>query len=142
MARGKYPYQKLSWYPDLSPVEAEIWGRFIEAFPDMYDSVDYCVHIGTIPNHVRAHPDVAMQKEAPLYQYEIDVVGYKEDQVDIIELKHWATMRALGQVIGYSRLYQRDIDPLAEPKKVVITDRLLPDMDHLAFNMGVQLVVV
>lgn len=140
--RGKYKYEKLSWFPDLSQIEARIWERFIEQFPDMYDSVDYCFHLGTIPEHVLAHPEHSMRLEAPLYQYEIDVVGYKGDQVDIIELKHWATMRALGQVNGYRHLWQRDIDPTSNPKAVVITDLLTPDMDHLAFQADVQLVVV
>lgn len=140
--RGAYPYGKLSWFPDLSQVEARIWERFIEQFPNMYDSVDYCFHVGTIPTHVLAHPEQNMRQESPLYQYEIDVVGYKGDEVDIIELKHWATMRALGQVNGYAQLYQRDIDPASNPKRVLVTDRLMPDMEHLAFAAGVQLVIV
>jgi len=140
--RGAYPYKKLSWFPDLSHIEAEIWGRFIDAFPDMYDSVDYCFHVGTIPPMVAAHPDSSMRAEKFLYQYEIDVVGYKGDQVDIIELKHAATMRALGQVNGYRELHMRDFPSSVIPKPVVITDVLMPDMGHLAFAAGVQLVVV
>lgn len=140
--RGAYPYTKLHWYPHLSHEEAVIWDRFIEEFPTMYDSCDYDVKLGTIPDFVLEHPDEEMRKQGPLYQYKIDVIGYKDDQVDIIELKRAATMRALGQVKGYLALHVRDNPSPVEPKPVVITDVLMPDMQHLAFAADVQLVVV
>lgn len=140
--RGAYPYLKLHWYPHLSPIEAEIWDRFIGEFPTVYDSCDYDVKLGSIPDFVLEHPDAEMRAQAPLYQYKIDVIGYKDDQSDIIELKHAATMRALGQVKGYRDLHMRDFPAPVIPKCVVITDVLMPDMAHLAFAAGVQLVVV
>lgn len=138
----RYPYKQLNWYPHLSPDEAALWDRFIGQFPDMYDECSYDVKVGKAPPFVTENPDPAMQQQAPLYQYKIDVVGYKGDQTDVIELKKGATMRVFGQVNGYRQLYRRDVDPASDPKAIVVTDSLLPEMDELAIEAGVQIVVV
>lgn len=136
------PYEKRSWYAHLSPDEAQLWDKFITEFPDMYDTVAYDVKIGRPPDFVTEHADPAMRAQAPLYQYKIDVVGYKGSSVDIIELKKYATFRALGQVNSYAHLYKRDIDPLSEPKRIVVTNQLMPEMDVLAEAAGVLMIVV
>jgi hypothetical protein len=83
-----------------------------------------------------------MQKQAPLYQYKIDVVGFKDETIDLIELKQSATMRAIGQVNGYTRLYIRDFSPPEPPRQLIITDALMPEMTALAADAGVILIVV
>ena len=137
-----YPYGKRNWYPHMMPEDVAIWERFMQQFPDMYDSCEYDVKVGQPPEFVTGHDDEAMRAQAPLYQRKIDVVGYKGDQIDIIELKPRASTSALGQVNGYRHLYMRDYTPPETPKAVVITDQLLPEMDELAAAAGVQLVVV
>lgn len=137
-----YPYEQRYWYPHLSPAEAAIWHRFIKKYPDAYDQVAYDVKVGTIPDFVLNQDDPAIRKQANLYQYKIDVVGFKGDDIDVIELKQGATMRAIGQVKGYRKLYTRDVSASAKGKDIIITDVLMPDMDELAKEEGVELVVV
>lgn len=136
------PYGPRSWYPHLSPAEAQIWGVFVAAYPDAYDEVAYDVKCGSVPEMVAEHEDEAIRAEAPLFQYKIDVVGFKDGRADIIELKQRATPRALGQVVSYAHLYERDVDPASRPRPVVITDEAMPDMPHLAARAGVRLIVV
>jgi hypothetical protein len=137
-----FPYTKLASYPHMMPFDVAIWERFIEQFPDMYDHVSYDVKVGSIPEFVKNEPDVTHQAQAPLYQRKIDVVGYKADQIDIIEIKPRAGTSALGQVVGYKLLYQRDFTPPVEPKAIVLTDHADDDLGHVAASMGVQVVVV
>ncbi len=136
------PYGKRYYYPHMKPYDIAIWERFIEQFPDAYDNVQYGVRVGTVPEFVTGHEDPAMQKQAEIYQREIDVVGLKSDQIDIIELKPNASTSALGQVNGYRHLYMVAFTPPETPKAIVITDRLLPDMNFLAEQTGVQMIVV
>lgn len=137
-----YPFAKRSWYPHMMPLDVAIWERFIDEFPDAYDYVQYDVKVGKAPEFVSEHEDEAMQKQASLYQRKIDVIGFKDGEIDIIELKPNAGTAALGQVNGYRHLYMRDYSPPETPKAVVITDRLLPEMGELAHLAGVQIVVV
>ncbi len=39
-------YKKFSFYPNVRAAETLIWDRFIDKFPDAYDSVDYNVKVG------------------------------------------------------------------------------------------------
>lgn len=136
------PFEKRYWYQHMKPLDQAIWERFLEKFPDAYDSVQYGVRVGTVPEFVAGHDDIAMQKQAEIYQREIDVIGFKGDQIDIIELKPRATTSALGQVNGYRHLYMRDYSLPETPKAIIITDELLPDMGLLADQAGVQIIVV
>jgi RecB family endonuclease NucS len=104
--------------------------------------VAYDVKVGTAPDFVLQSDDETVRKQASLYRYKIDVIGFKGNQIDIIELKQSATMRAIGQVKGYRKLYVRDVDANARGEDIIITDLLLPDMEHLAAEENVKVVVV
>ena len=93
-----YEYGKRNWYPHMMPADVAIWERFIEKFPNAYNSVEYDVKVGAIPKFVTEHEDVAIQGQAPLYARKIDVVGHAGANIDIIELKPNAGMSTLGQV--------------------------------------------
>jgi hypothetical protein len=136
------PYEKRYHYPHMKPYDVAIWERFIEAFPDVYDYVIYDQGVGL---GAPFDPVVSIDTGGDvykLYQRKIDVVGFKDGQVDIIEIKPQAGASALGQVVGYRELYVRDESPALIPKAIVVTDRLLPDMDMIAEKLGVQIVVV
>lgn len=142
IAAEMMPFEKRYWYPHMMPEDVAIWNRFLEQFPDAYDNVQYDVKVGKIPEFVEGHDDEAMRAQGTLYQRKIDVVGYKGDQIDIIELKPHASTSALGQVNGYRHLFMRDYSPPENPKAVIITDQLLPEMGELAHAAGVTIVVI
>lgn len=136
-----YPYGLRNWYPHMKPRDQAIWERFIKQFPDMYDKVGYDVPCGSVPaldTIIDGEKQTSVEK---LYRKKIDVVGFKGDQIDIIELKPDADTSALGQVRGYVRDYIKDYAPATEPKAIVITDRLLPDMNFHAAEEGVMLII-
>lgn len=138
----RYPYGKRNWYPHLSAQEAEIWDRFIEKFPDAYDSVEYDIKIGPVPDFVANNEDPAMQKQAPLYRYKIDVIGYKDETIDIIELKQKAQFYTVGQVKGYWRTWSKEHSPPEPPRVLVITGEAAPEVGEVAQAEGVVLIVV
>lgn len=137
-----YPFAKRYWYPHMMPEDVAIWQRFIEAYPDAYDTVAYDVKVGEVPDFVAGHEDEAMQAQGPLYQRKIDVVGYKGDQIDIIELKPRASTSAFGQVNAYRHLFELEYSPPEKPRAIVMTDQLLPQMEMLAAAAGVEMIVV
>lgn len=137
-----YPYEQRYWYPHLSPAEAALWHKFVAKNPDAFEQVAYDVKVGTIPNFVMEQEDEAIRKQASLYRYKIDVVGFKEGKISIIELKQSATFRAIGQVKAYGKLYARDIGNTLPIEYIIITDVLMPDMQELAEQEDVSIVVV
>ena len=135
-------YEKLTWYPHLSPVEAAIWDRFIDSHPTEYGFVEYDVKIGPIPDFVADHEDAAMQKQAPLYQYKIDVIGHNTGVLDIIELKQRADFKTIGQVEGYCDLYIKEFSPTTKPRCVIIAEIVAPALVAHAASKGIQLYLV
>ena len=77
-----------------------------------------------------------------LYQYRIDVVGYKADQVDVIEVKPNAGASAVGQILNYRKLYIEDFAPQIAPKAIIVTDFVKPEIAQYAAEQGVQIVAV
>jgi len=126
----------------MRPEDVAIWERFLLKFPDEYEEVAYDVLVGSPPpfdtNIINGEPT----DDVRLYKKKIDVVCYRDGVVDIIELKPRAGAGALGQVLGYVELYQRDIAPSPTPRAVLITDVERLDMRELAEKMRVVLIVV
>lgn len=138
----KSKYQRKSFYPNMKELETIIWNRFLDAYPNAYDEVIYNLKLGE-----GAHiPEGTEQNLADgfkqLTQHKIDVVGFKDNEIDIIELKPYAGVGAIGQVIGYRDLYTTHIDSSVLPNLVIVTDLLRPDTKTIADKQGINIVVV
>jgi len=140
--KAEYPYQKLSKYPHMKPADVLLWERFIEKYPNAYDSCEYDVWIGTPPPFDTMVNEETGGNVEGLYRLKIDVVAHRGGRIDVIELKPRARLSSLGQVKGYARLYARDLKPTGELRPVIVTDWLFPDMQELADAEGVGLIVV
>lgn len=136
-----YPFELLPKYPHMKPADVAIWERFVSGNPSAYDKVYYDVAVGSTPEFDTTVNDTTGGTADMLYKKKIDVVGIKDGRVDIIELKPAAGASALGQVRSYVVLYKRDIAETPEPRPVLITDVLKPDMEILAEEMGVTVIV-
>ena len=128
---GKYAFAKIPKYPHLRPEDILIWEKFIDNFPGFYESVDYDVHVG----QGRDYPEV---EEPKIYDdmkwlslKRIDVVGYRKDRVDIIEVKPRAGASAVGQVEVYTDLYKEKFPDVKNLKKIIITDDMDPDTTRI-----------
>lgn len=136
-----YSYAKRYKYPHMKPNDVAIWERFIAKNPDAYDLVDYDVIVGDRPRF-----DTVVSKETggdalDLYRRKIDVLGYKGDTIDLIEVKPEASPAALGQLLGYVSLYKLYRDPNATIRPVLLTDVLKTDMALLAYEMGITILL-
>jgi len=139
---GQYLYEKRYKYPHLKPLDVAIWERFISARPDFWETVDYDLAIGTgAPIAPGTEENMARDKKI-LTQYKIDVVGYRGNAVDIVELKPNAGASAIGQVKSYETLYKNYINPDAKTRAIIITDTARADVALLAYKMGVVIYIV
>lgn len=137
-----YAYGKLAWYPHLMPEDVAVWERFIAANPDRFDSCQYDVPVGSVPDFVKNDPSADMASMEKLYKLKIDVVGSRREALTIVELKPACTMSTLGQVKGYKHLYERDYSPPEEVGAMVICGAAKPDVLEYAKAEGVEVVIV
>jgi hypothetical protein len=135
-------FEKRYDYTHMSPADKAIWERFIDQYPQAYDSCQYDFHVGEPPAFNTLYDNGDDKEQDKLYRLRIDVVGRYGSSVDIIEVKPNAKPPTIGQVENYKILYERDEEPLGKVNMVIITDRELPNMDYLCKEKGVKLIVV
>ena len=134
-------YKKQLKYPHLGPEDTAIWSRFIEKYPDYYKSVDYDVKVGEGRDYSGLLEDEYSDDLKYLSKKRIDVVGFRENEIHVIELKPSAGLSAIGQSLGLANLY-REIAPADKRVlPVVITNQILPDIEALCLKMGVLLFI-
>ena len=126
----------------MKPRDIAIWERFIDKFPAAYESVQYDFHVGDPPPFNPLMDDGEDWNQDALYRLKIDVVGHRENSIDVIEVKPDAGPSTIGQVKGYKNLYERDEQPTKKVNAVIVTDTLKPNMEWLADREGVMIVVV
>ena len=135
--KGKYPYKKMLKYPHLAPQDKIIWERFIDDNPDYFTSVDYDVKVGE-GQTIKAKPHAMTAEEWRKHtQKRIDVVGYKDNTIYIIELKPSASFSAIGQAVSYALLYRQEFKPSGEILPTIITDREVLDIRNLCNQQGI-----
>ena len=137
----RFPYKRYLKYPHLRPEDVKVWNLFISQNPDFFKAVEYDVKVG----EGREYPD---SPEGPikedmkyLSKKRIDVVGFMNHEIYVIELKPKAEMRAIGQALSLAELY-RDIAPsdrIVLP--TVITDEEMPDTRRLCSKLDVLYLV-
>ena len=134
-----YSYGPRHHYPHMKPADVAIWEEFIEQNPKAYETAIYDQAVGEGAEIPEGTQDNMARDFKILTQWKIDVVGFFQDQIHIIELKPNAGISALGQVLGYANLFKKTFKPVGTVTPVVITDRLRPDMLALAKEMGVKI---
>lgn len=142
MPKGKYPFSKQLKYPHLRPEEVKIWERFIDKESQRFTSVDYDVHVGKAREYKEKPEDQYKKNLQELSRKRIDVLGYKAEEISIIELKPAADFEAFGQLIGYRDLYLRERPEIKKVSLILITDFEVPDMRELASDYGIEYVIV
>lgn len=130
------------WYPHMMPKDIGIWERFIMTYPGYFDECQYDVLVGSVPDFADPAKDPSNAGLDTLYRRKIDVVGWKDGQPYIVEVKPRAGTHAVGQVLGYIQLYERDYKPAVAPKPILLTDTKQEDIQIIADKYGVKLIVV
>jgi hypothetical protein len=140
--RDIFKFEKRPSYPHMNVRDVEIWERFIDKYPGIYNSVQYDFHIGDAPPFNTLMDDGTDKEQDKLYRLRIDVVGESDYYCDILEIKPSAGPSTIGQVESYKTLYERDEEQQKAVRAVIVTDKENPNMAFLCKQKGVQLIVV
>lgn len=142
MTEGRFEFRILSKYPHMKPADVLIWERFIEKFPAYFNTVDYDFHVGEGADFLPTGEDTPDERENRLYQKKIDVVGYIDNVAWLIEVKPEAGMSALGQMITYNSLVNKDALFSSPPKLLVLCNRIVTDMSDIFSAHNIMVLVV
>lgn len=134
--------EKNRLYPHLMPGEIPIWEAWLEDHKSDFDRFNYDVRVGESiipPPHLDANlADMAVS----LAKKRIDVVGYKGNDPTVIEIKPYAGLTTLGQLLAYPVLYRWEFPGMPPPKVLLITPRLMPDMANLFYAFEIPFNIV
>lgn len=140
--RGPLPYERMNVYPHLSKREAPIWDTFIRRNPGMFTRVWYDVQVGERRADSTELAPEWERNAAYLGAYKIDVVADAGPYLLVIELKHQATTKALGEVWLYEHLLKKAWGTEKPILSAIVTDEEMPNIREVAEADGVQLFVV
>jgi len=130
---GKFNYEKRHKYPHLLGDDKIIWNKFIELHPNRFNTVDYDLHVGTGMETPEMADIKITDQWRNLTKKRIDVVGWKNQQPTIIEVKKRVGLDTLGQVLGYRFLYKKMFPESSSPALLIICGSIGPD-DILVLN--------
>lgn len=110
------------------PFEIPIWEAWLINHRQDYDHFEYDVRVGESvipPPGVDANiADMAVS----LAKKRIDVVGYQAGNPTVIEIKLYAGLTAIGQLVTYPILFAFEFPEVPKPKVLLVTARMLPDI--------------
>lgn len=121
----------------MMPLDREIWQRFLLRYEDDFDEFDYDVLCGPKLRLEREDLPWLGDMTERLMSLRIDVLGYKEDECWLIEVKPNAGLSALGQLMAYRFYLLEEKYENRELKAVIVTDfarHYMPALDE-AFQL-------
>ncbi len=129
---------KNRFYPHLLPPDIPLWERFLAAFPERYDRIEYDVRVGQgRPAPVSFAPNI--QKMAlDLSRRRIDAIGFSPGRIDIIEITRLADLKAVGQLLAYPLLYQQTFRQTPSTHTILVAEELHTDIATVIDSLPVE----
>lgn len=114
-------------YRHMTPSHIPLWQEFLKLHGNKYNAFEYdvCVGEGTPP--VEGIPEFAKKDWLDLTKKRIDVIGFKPNCIDIIEIKPRAGLSSLGQLLSYKTLFLQTKKITLPVRLVLVTNFLTPD---------------
>lgn len=139
---GKYPFKHIRIYPQMSKKDTILWNRFIDKYPNKFDSVDFDIRVGPWSDFEPNIPNNILFDGIWNSLWRVDAIGYKNSEIHIIEVKPNAMASAIGQVLCYNTLYRLQFKNLSSVSLAIITDIIKPPLKTCADNFNITLYTV
>lgn len=96
---------KNNLYPHLLPSDIRVWEAFLDKYKTTFKRFDYDIRVGEGRDPGKNYPEKIRQMGLDLSQRRIDAVGYRDNEIYIIEITTSAGLKAVGQLMAYPTLY-------------------------------------
>lgn len=140
---GQYPYALQRKYPHFTQEDTKIWERFINSYPEYFHSVDYDVRVSRGADIYPGTPEPLARDIAALSPLRIDIIGYKDEKITIIEIKPEFDIKAIGELITYRDQYVYRSFGEKKPEMLGVGWRVRSDdIYHSARRLGIRIITV
>jgi len=124
---GRLPYGKRYKYTHMTVEETSVWEKFMNRFPERFDSVDYDFRVGNRSQAPEGFEENWNRMVKMLSQKRIDVIGWVGDSPTIVEVKRRVGLSTLGQIVGYRTLFMQEFKSFGKPDVIVVCEVISDD---------------
>jgi len=129
-------------YPHMLAEDTDVWTDYLKAPIAPIKEVWYDLHVGqSMPLPVGAS-DLDKRIAAGVSRKRIDVIARVGGGYWVIEVKPFAGMLAVGQVVSYARLFIAEYRPDGEVWPVIVCRNADPDLLSEYDDYGIGVIVV
>lgn len=128
-------------YPHMMAEDIEVWSKYLAAPIAPIKKVWYDVHVGGAVPVPAGGGEMLQRISAGLTRKRIDVIAQVGGGFWVVEIKPFASMLALGQVISYTRLFLQEYSVDGEVWPVIVCDAVDDDLLAGYDALGVAVVV-
>jgi hypothetical protein len=127
------------FFPGLEAGESAVAHAWLVARGALYDQIDFNVRlgVGVEPPAELVEPYLSMATD--LSRKRADIIALTVDVVTIIEVKIRASLGAIGQLLGYKALYEREHPDIGTVRLAVLARRVDPDAQYALSANGIDL---
>ncbi len=129
-------------YPHMLAEDTAVWSKYLADPVHPIKEVWYDVHVGLPVEGLAPDDALGARIARGITRKRIDVVARVGGGLWVIEIKPAASMLALGQVLGYTRLFIEEYRPVEEVRSVIVCDDVDPDLADEFEALGVVIITV
>ena len=126
-----YPFKKQAKYPHMKPEDVAVWERFIDQNPEYFLECEYDVAVGEGAPQNPEHADNIQYDGKILTQKKLDVVGYRNEDIVLVEVKPVANMRGLGQILTYEKFFNATYPQTLPVRKMIVCGSVERELDAM-----------
>lgn len=125
-------------FGNMSRRDLPIWIRFLHRYAEQFQRVAYNVAFGgQIPDDPEATEDMLKGYQWST-AFKVDVFADVGDELWLCEVKPSPDLGAIGQVLGYYLLSERENWTTKIVVPTIVTDFMVPDVAYVAQTLNVQ----
>lgn len=128
-------------YPHMLAEDTEVWSKYLADPVAAIDEVWYDVHVGQAVVLPVGSTSLDQRIASGISRKRIDVVARVDGSLWVVEIKPFASMLALGQVLSYTRMFVEEFRPVEEVVSVIVCDAVDVDLLDEFEALGVMVVV-
>ena len=123
-------------------VETRLWQLFLSRRGQEWDRFLYDVRVGKGKPAPEGISPAMRSMWEKLTQKRIDVVGWKGTSPTIIEVKHYASLSSIGQLLGYECLWNKEHPNTPCTNLILVCQVVDDDILEVAGAYGVEVEVI
>ncbi len=129
-------------YPHMLAEDTAIWTEFLGEPPFPISGVIYDLHVGRAVKPIDGDDELGARIASGVSRKRIDAVLFSFQGVFVVEIKPVASLTALGQVLGYTRLFLDEYDIRGGAVPMVVCSAVDDDLIEEYSDLGVAIVQV